>query len=106
MRSKCRFFENDSSNLKTERKLDLAESFNQKEISGYWCHTWTLKPLESGFWRILHQNASKCRFLENNSSNLKTDHEFELAESFNEKEISGYLCHTWMLKSLESGFGA
>ena len=55
MRSNCRFLENHNSNLKTDRKFELAESFNQKKISGYWCHTCMLKPLEHGFWLILRQ---------------------------------------------------
>ena len=41
--------EKESSNIKTDLKFGLVESFNQMKKSGYWCHTCDLKPQEHGF---------------------------------------------------------
>ena len=71
MRLKCRFLRKESSNLKTDSKFGLLESFNQKEISGYWCHTCILNPLESGFWRFYGKNAVKMQIFEEGKLQFK-----------------------------------
>ena len=44
------------------------------------------------------------RFLEKETTYLKTDLKFGLEESFNQMKKSGYWCHTCMIKPLEHGF--